>query len=386
MNSIKRNIQENNTQENEDIISTNMISSTVTREQKYYNGIGLGSNKIDTILLSGGGYYGIGYIGLFRFLEDAGIRNDIKHVYGVSAGALLGLIFALGITSAKARHMVLHEINMGQLIEIKARHFLNLPDRLGMNDGQYIVDTCKRILREYGFSEYCTFQELYDKTGIDLHLGVMLVFNNEYQIWNRQSRPDMPLWQAIRGSSAIPFIFMPITDYVSCDLICDGGLLHSNPIGYYLRNRGKTTVKTYNTNCGKSRSIGCQAGGEFDGNIYLDTCNSTNSEETNIEKIKYCQNFWGLELDIRRYKTPQTQTDLDQVAFMDFISAVLYKIFSNQDGHRQKFRQLLQVIKCAKYNLSFVNLELTPDLFDTIERDFYKQCHDYYYNYLLLEK
>lgn len=372
-------------------------------EQNYYNGVGLGSDKLDTIILSSGSYYGIGYIGLFRFIEDAGIRDDIKHIYGVSAGAVLGLLFAVGMTSAECRHFALQDVDLSKLMEVNARMILNIPDRLGMNDGQYLADTCKRILHDKGLGEYCTFQELYDQRGIDLHLGVLSVFHNEAIVWDRNTRPDMPLWQAVRASTAIPFVYMPVLDYESCDLMCDGGLLNSNLIGDYLRDKVRDLtihLEPHETLSivkipGKSREVGCQAGGEMDGHVYLDgvdnmttndnTGNNTSDDNINSQKkCKYSQNFWGLELDIRRYKMPQTPADLHSVTFMDYLSSILYKFFTNQDGHRGKFRRLLQVFNCNKYNIGLANLEITEADFDQLEGDFYQQASDYYNSHLLM--
>lgn len=391
---------------------------SVKKDQEYYNGVELGGDILDTIILSGGGYLGLGYIGLFRFLEENGLRDGIRDIYGVSAGALLGLILAIGIPVSDCRRLILDEIDLSKLIHINSRMLLNLPDRLGMNDGQYLIDTCKRMLHNQGLGEYCTFQELYDQRGIDLHFGVLAVFRNEYQIWDRHSRPDMPLWQAIRASCAIPFIFMPVIDYATCDLICDGGMVNNNLIGVYLREKVKNNIRhlepnqtlpDYNMNKGEieynvsktQRSIGCQAGGENDGNVYLDEplaynnkkYHKASSEITSYPKHnpqsspkstpKYRQTFWSIDLDRKTYKIPETQKDLESVQIGDFISSIIYKIFLLQDSRRDKFRRLLQIIDCNKYDIGYVNLQLSKDDFDTLEADFYQQAKEYYHSHLL---
>lgn len=375
------------------------MSTVDNTDQEYYNGIGLGGDTLDTIILSGGGYFGLGYFGLFRFLDEAGLRAGIRHVYGVSAGAIVGIMLAIGMTAAECRKLILDGgIDLSQLIQFNTRLLLNIPDRLGMNDGQYLVDVCKRLLQDKGLSEYCTFQELYEQCGVELHLGVSLVLRNEFQIWDRHTRPDMPLWQAIRASSAIPIVFMPVIDYEAGDFVCDGGIMNSNLIGSYLRQRVKSYLQPLQPHellsavkiPGRARSVGCQAGGADDGKVYLDEQLSDNSTQTDIPALmdanrpRYRQTFWCVELDIRRFKVPQTQQELEAVDIGEYLNAVIYKIFILQDSHRHKFRRLLQVINCNRYDyITFTNLQISATDFDHLENDFYQQAHDYYYSRLL---
>lgn len=356
-------------------------------DQEYYNGVGLGGYSLDTIIMSGGGYYGIGYIGVFRFLEENNLREHIRDIYGVSAGAIMGLLFAIGVTATECRKLVLQDLDLAQLININSRMILNIPDRLGMNDGQYLIDTCKRLLNEKGLGEYCTFQELYDKRGIDLHVGVSLIFKHEFQIWDRHTRPDMPLWQAIRATTAIPIVFMPVIDYETCDLVCDGGIMNSNLIGQYLRNRVKNYTQKIEPHeklhivriPGCYRNVGCQAGGDEDGKVYLDDQSWENST-----RPRYRQTFWGLELCIKRFAIPKTHEDLQNVSLMDYLNSIIYKIYILQDSYRSKFRRLLQVFNCSKYNqISFANLKLSESDFDHIANDFYEQAKDYYQQHIL---
>lgn len=57
------------------------------------------------LALSGGGTFGIAYIGVFRAFEEAGLHFD--YVAGTSAGALLGSVYCSGLSSDEMEKIVL---------------------------------------------------------------------------------------------------------------------------------------------------------------------------------------------------------------------------------------------------------------------------------------
>lgn len=53
--------------------------------------------KIANLVLAGGGMKGQGYVGVVKTLENTGIRKDLKHIAGTSAGALTAACLATGM-------------------------------------------------------------------------------------------------------------------------------------------------------------------------------------------------------------------------------------------------------------------------------------------------
>ena len=49
------------------------------------------------IVLSGGGVRGLAHIGVIKFMEDLGLQ--VTHIAGSSAGALVGMMYAAGVSS-----------------------------------------------------------------------------------------------------------------------------------------------------------------------------------------------------------------------------------------------------------------------------------------------
>ena len=55
------------------------------------------------LALSGGGARGFAHIGVFKLLEECGIRPDV--IVGTSAGALMGTLFAAGHAADEIKRM-----------------------------------------------------------------------------------------------------------------------------------------------------------------------------------------------------------------------------------------------------------------------------------------
>jgi len=60
-------------------------------------------NRVDALILSGGGAKGLAYSGLFETLEKQGKLRDIEFVAGTSAGSITALMAALGYSATEIR-------------------------------------------------------------------------------------------------------------------------------------------------------------------------------------------------------------------------------------------------------------------------------------------
>lgn len=60
----------------------------------------------EVLVLQGGGAKGISYSGAAAILETAGVMENIKYVAGTSAGALMGLPIALGLSAQESKEIV----------------------------------------------------------------------------------------------------------------------------------------------------------------------------------------------------------------------------------------------------------------------------------------
>lgn len=322
-----------------------------TREPLIYRGLDLSSNEIHTLVLSGGGYYGLLYLGVIQWLEARDMRKDIKTIVAVSVGSMIGLMFALGYSSQAIFDIVINELNLPKCLEINADNILNIVDGLGINNGEYIEQTLKALIAKSGINPYISIQGLYEETGIDLQIGFTKCVANKFVLASRHNEyRTMPVWLAVRASVSIPLILEPVIDYDNNDILVDGGVISNNPIKYYLEafwkanfNQGSTSSHTRET-----RDIGIQ-------------CNMPDTKESSeidilIEESsrqltprRYRQGFMCFELNTR----PQAPVNVNNrnpcMDIDEYLKCIMTKIFTNQESMRHKYNRFVKVFDCVHY-------------------------------------
>lgn len=344
-----------------------------------YRGVNLESDKIDTIIFSGGGVYGVLYPSLIKFLEDTGIYNDIKTVVGVSVGSIMALFIALGYSYSDIYKMVFEEIDLAKVLEINADNILNILDSLGINKGEYVEETIKNIISRRGLSPYITFKDLAEsKIGPVLNIGFTRNFNNDFVMANPDTHPDMPVWLAIRASISIPLILTPVFDYESRDILYDGGVLNNTPIKSYLANWwSKLPVKPIL--------------GPLKHDVGTQTEENPQQSESkpiihHVEKQpkKYRQHFWCIEIRNIPGDVINSNIDLKDVSLETYINWFIYKIFANQDSYRSKYSQYIQQFNTNEFpKINRQKFDLDKSGCELIIDKTYEKYKQYYREYLL---
>lgn len=201
--------------------------------------------------MEGGGVRGLAYSGALEVLDKKGILSNIENVAGSSAGAIAGLIVALGYSS--------HEID-SVLQNLKIGEF---------NDGKFFFSKIRRIKKEYGmykgekFEAWLahliefktgdadiTFNDLHqmhinDKKFKNFFCTGTNISRQRLEILSWKTQPNMKLRTAVHISSCIPFYFIPVAidsggnevsqkyTTVNYDLYLDGGMLCNYPINIF---------------------------------------------------------------------------------------------------------------------------------------------------------
>lgn len=195
--------------------------------------------RIDTLLCSAGGVRGISFIGVIKKLEEIilqrsemhGLDNDchlpvidIKRVCGVSVGSMIGLFYTLGYNSFEMSKEI-HNVKLDKLKDIK---FMNFIGKYGLDSGNSLMNWVESLLVRKGFDKNITFDELYNKTNIDLQVLASNV--NKYTLtnFNHDTTPKIKVTEAVRMSISIPFVFT--TNKFEGDIYVDGALIDSYPI------------------------------------------------------------------------------------------------------------------------------------------------------------
>lgn len=353
-------------------------------EPLFYKGISLASDQLDTLILSGAGYYGLIFCGIIKCLEEYAILPGIKYIYCVSAGTIFGLLIILGYTFAECMELITGVIDISRLVAITGKDILNLATHYGISDGSYLEESIKHILESKGYNPYITLGDLYERTGIEYHLGVTLVFKEKFEMLSYKTRPDMPVWMAVRMSCSLPFIYYPIKDYELDDYVVDGGILNNTPLRYYL----DTVIQA---------SPGSQSGA---GKIMLDAATQTGADDleelVNPAKPESATPVLDEDDNHPRYRMrficvnminniSRSGNIIDNVGLIDILNGFIKKIFYHQDGYQTEYKPYMLDINCAVYPfISHTNLKITPEQIEMLINDGFTAMEQFYKNKLII--
>lgn len=155
------------------------------------------------LVLSGGGVRGVAHIGTLQVLEELGV--NITHVAGVSAGSIVGALYAAGHPAKD----ILQFFKKTSIFKI-SNYALFKP---GIIDTGKLIQIFNKYLDEDSFESLQ--KELYI-IATDLEYAKSKVFHSG------------PLIKIILASSAFPMVFSPVT--IDDVLYADGGIMNNFPI------------------------------------------------------------------------------------------------------------------------------------------------------------
>lgn len=155
------------------------------------------------LALSGGGAKGFAHIGVFKMLEECGLKPDI--IAGTSVGSLMGALFADGYAADEIK-----ELFTGREFSEFAQ--LQIP-KSGLFDSKRFRYFLKRHLRAKNIE--------------DLQIPMVIMATD---LDNGVSHPfrQGPIVEAVTASCSIPIIFSPVV--IGGIHYVDGGLFHNFPV------------------------------------------------------------------------------------------------------------------------------------------------------------
>ena len=186
---------------------------------------------IKNLVLSGGNFKGISYIGVFKAIEELNISDNLVNILGVSSGALFSLPFILGLNSTQIEH-ILTSVSLEQLYNINIDSILDINTNYGIDNGDKITNLLKIIVKKILDNENATFQDLKKfQPNINFIVGAANICTKKYEYFSFKTTPDMPLHIAVRISISIPIYFKSIC-YNNCYYM-DGAFINNYPIDYF---------------------------------------------------------------------------------------------------------------------------------------------------------
>ncbi len=174
----------------------------------------------------------ISYIGVLQVLEEREFLGKIREFCGVSAGALVGTMLALGYNLHTIERFFL-EVDFGQVRTLDPEHVFGFLDEFGIDTGENLVALIQKVFRHKGFGSDVTFQQLKDSGrckslrfwAADLQLAKPLEFSAE-------KTPDFSVVTALRATIAVPVYFTPVKHPETGHVLVDGGVYDNYPISF----------------------------------------------------------------------------------------------------------------------------------------------------------
>lgn len=184
---------------------------------------------IDTLVISGGGVKGIVFIGAFKYLEELkdttnDINLDIKRIYAVSVGSIIGLLYAIGYTSEEMEKEIFR-LDTNSLKGIRLKTFIK---NYGLDSGKKIMKWLEELIERKGYNKTITFKQLLKLRGIHLNIGSTNLNKYKAIYFNNEISPNLRVVRAIRMSIGIPLVFSSVK--YKGEVYVDGGVINSYPI------------------------------------------------------------------------------------------------------------------------------------------------------------
>jgi len=184
---------------------------------------------------------GLAHIGLLKGLEEAGFPNP-SLVAGTSMGAIVGGLYAIGMSPAEMESFVINEFNIADYldsfvfkIEGPFGRIIQTGQALAILAGKPGIDPGQRALE---LLESLTAGKRFDETRIPFRCNAVDLISGREVVFNSGS-----LAKAIRASMSLPVFFEPFEYDGMC--FVDGGLLNNLPVAI-ARNEGFDRVLAVN--------------------------------------------------------------------------------------------------------------------------------------------
>ena len=157
----------------------------------------------NTLILSGGGVKGFGIIGTLQYLKNEEKLKNIKKIIGTSVGSIIGYLLILGFDPSD---IIIECIKKNYFSEMKPVQILR-----GLRGNGFLdYKLFENILYDFTiekFEKIPNFEDLYKYNSINFEIVTYNYSKNREEILSKETTPDLSLFDALRMTSNIPFIF-----------------------------------------------------------------------------------------------------------------------------------------------------------------------------------
>lgn len=209
----------------------------MTRTENYTNEESAKSWFPEVLVVSGGGFKGVGFVGALKALYDKNIKiEDIKVLCGSSIGSLICLGIVLDYTIDEMKDLFYKIYELAPEIfpvffdkDAPTKMLPLLMSQFSVSDGKKMDETLQDLFvkKEINHNNL-TFRELRKRTKKDLVVVGSNITTGQPEYFSYRHTPNMLVYEAIRISSRLPFALPVIR--LNKNIYVDGDILNSFPI------------------------------------------------------------------------------------------------------------------------------------------------------------
>jgi predicted acylesterase/phospholipase RssA len=146
--------------------------------------------------------------------------SNIKSIYATSAGAIISILFLIGVPILEIRDYI---------IQRPWEKFFDMSfQEKGIFQSTHLYDMVKPFMLAYDIPDTYTLLNLYQKSGVDLHLFTTKINGLICVDLNHITFPDLTLSDAIQMTASLPIVFTPVK--YNNEYYVDGGFVNNCPL------------------------------------------------------------------------------------------------------------------------------------------------------------
>ena len=184
----------------------------------------INEKKKTILVLGGGGFKGISQLGALAALYDNGYLKHINTIAGTSIGALIGSILAAGYTPLEL-YNTLSAVDLTKIFSFDVNHLFN---EYGCDNGNELIKLLTDIFIKKNITPTVTLEEFFKITSIYLMITGTCLNDKKIYYFTYKNYPNMKLFDAIRISTSVPFLFTPFK--LGNKTFIDGACIDNYPI------------------------------------------------------------------------------------------------------------------------------------------------------------
>lgn len=196
-----------------------------------------------TLVLAGANTHGVMYSGAIRYLVEQGLHESITNIIGSSSGAIIGFMFALGLTPDQIDSVIMNVFcNIG-IPCVSVTRLFKMWSTLGILGSDWKKEYFRNVLKnETGLNDI-NFEDFARLTGKNLVVIGSNISKHKQEAFSCETTPSMSIIEALDISSCIPIAMIPVLYKGS--LYADGSLYNYLPTDHASEYEKYTTLVMY---------------------------------------------------------------------------------------------------------------------------------------------